>query len=125
MQLKGFTMKVFSANVTGGQVLIEGKPVTGCEILGLGGDSYGAVVFAEDKLVYIPNTSPDIDKLIDVNKDLLQFLNDLILLISNEIYASNGGGEITAPTFKADMLKKIQDLTIIQQDFGDLQKDLK
>ena len=33
MQLKGSIMKVFSANVTGGQVLIEGKPVTGCEWL--------------------------------------------------------------------------------------------
>lgn len=106
-------------------MLIGGKTVTGCEILGLGGDSSGAVVFAEDKPVYIPNTSPDIDKLIDVNKDLLQFLNDLIILISNEIYASNGGGEITTPTFKADMLKKIQDLMKIQQDFDDLQKGLK
>ena len=60
-------MKVFNANCAAGVVTIGGKPVLNCPILGEGvGASSGYVVMAENKLVYLPKTTPDVKSLIGI-----------------------------------------------------------
>lgn len=89
-------MKIFNAKVEGGVIKADKGEVVECPILGEGGDSEGYIVMAEGKLVYLPKTSPDL-------KETLNLLSTLISTLAAEIYQSNGGGNITNPTFSADL----------------------
>lgn len=54
-------MKIFDATCAAGVVSVDGFPVTSCPILGEGvGASTGFLVMAEDQLVYLPKTTPDV-----------------------------------------------------------------
>ncbi len=93
---KGWFMKIFDAKVENGKVIADGAPVENCPILGEGGDSEGFLIMAEGEIVYLPKRSPDL-------KNTLQILSNLISILASEIYQSNGGGNITNPTFTADL----------------------
>ena len=89
-------MKIFKAVCAGGQVIAEGLPVQGCEIVGEGGTSEGWLVLGEGDAVYLPKTSPDL-------KETLSLLVNLIDKISTGVLPENAGGQITASTFAADL----------------------
>lgn len=89
-------MKIFNAKVEGGVIKADKGNVVECPILGEGGDSEGFLIMAEGEIVYLPKRSPDL-------KNTLQILSNLISTLASEIYQSNGGGNITNPTFTADL----------------------
>ena len=59
-------MKIFDAKVAEGKVIVADLEVPNCPILGEGGDSSGFLVMAEEKLVYLPKTSPDLYKTLKI-----------------------------------------------------------
>ena len=89
-------MKIFSAEMSGGKITANGGEVVGCPVLGEGGDSKGYIIMAEGDLVYIPKTSPDLDK-------TLEFLSTTINTIATNIFQRNGGGDITTQAFAGEM----------------------
>lgn len=89
-------MKIFEAKVEDGVIKADKGSVVECPILGEGGNSEGYLIMAEGKLVYLPKTSPDLKKTLGI-------LSTLISTLAAEIYQSNGGGNITNPTFSADL----------------------
>lgn len=71
-------MKVFNANCAAGIVVVNGLPVVGCPILGEGvGTSSGYVVMAENKVVYLPKTTPDVKTLIGLIENLCDNISAL------------------------------------------------
>jgi len=71
-------MKIFDANCASGIVLVDGLPVVGCSILGEGiGPSTGYLVMAEDNLVYLPKTTPDVKTLIGLLESLCDNISSL------------------------------------------------
>lgn len=93
-------MKIFNATATGDQVMVNGQPVQNCPILGEAlGQSTGYVVMAEDKLIYLPKTTPDL-------KTLLEILWSVLGIIATEILPENLGGRITADTFGQNIMAK-------------------
>ncbi len=89
-------MKIFEAKVEDGVIKADKGSVVECPILGEGGNSEGYLIMAEGKLVYLPKTSPDL-------KQTLTILSTLISTLAAEIYQANMGGDITNPTFSADL----------------------
>lgn len=89
-------MKIFDAKVAEGKVIVADLEVPNCPILGEGGDSLGFLVMAEEKLVYLPKTSPDLSR-------TLQLLSTSLSTIATGIFQQNGGGNITSPTFASDL----------------------
>lgn len=89
-------MKIFNATVNEGKVLVNGQEVPNCPILGEGGQSSGFLVMAENELVYLPKTSPDLSQ-------TLQLLSTSLSTIATGIYQANLGGDITNPTFASDL----------------------
>ena len=89
-------MKIFKSTVAEVKVLVHGLEVPNCPILGEGGDSSGFLVMAEDELVYLPKTSPDLSQ-------TLQLLSTSLSTIATGIYQANAGGDITSPTFASDL----------------------
>ena len=89
-------MKIFEAKVEDGQIKADKGVVVDCPILGEGGNSEGFLILAEGKIVYIPKTSTDLKK-------TLEILSTLISTLASEIYQANMGGDITNPTFTADL----------------------
>ena len=89
-------MKIFSAEMSGGKITANGGEVVGCPVLGEGGDSKGYLIMAEGDLVYIPKTSPDLDK-------TLELLSTALNTIATEIYQQNMGGAITAASFAVEI----------------------
>ena len=89
-------MKIFEASVEDGKIKADKGVIVNCPILGEGGNSTGYLIMAEGKLVYLPKTSPDL-------KQTLTILSTLISTLASEIYQSNGGGNITNPTFTTDL----------------------
>lgn len=100
-------MKVFEASAEGQVVRVDGKVVLNCPILGEGlGSSSGYLVMAEDKLVYLPKTTPDM-------KTLLEILKLTLGIVSSGIFPQNLGGKITTDTFAAEITQqqiKIEEL---------------
>lgn len=90
-------MKIFEARAIGGVILADKGAVVNCPILGEGGNSEGYVVMAEDKVVYLPKTSPDL-------KTTLEYIGQALEKIASGIYQRNGGGDITNPTFAPEIL---------------------
>jgi hypothetical protein len=71
-------MKIFDANCAAGIVLVDGLPVVGCSILGEGiGPSSGYLVMAENNLVYLPKTTPDVKTLIQLVESLCDSISSL------------------------------------------------
>lgn len=89
-------MKIFPANRQEGVVYANGGIVQNCPVLGEGGNSEGWLIMAEGELVYIPKTSPDLST-------TLQYLSTTLSTIASGIFAKNGGGDITQPTFSTDI----------------------
>ena len=89
-------MKIFEAEMSDGEITANGGKVTGCPVLGQGGDSKGYLIMAEDKLVYLPKTSPDLDK-------TLELLSTALNIIATNIFQRNGGGDITTQTFSTEL----------------------
>ena len=104
-------MKIFSASVSGGKVKANGGEVVGCPILGEGGDSQGYLIMAEGDLVYIPKTSPDLDK-------TLELLSTALNIIATNIFQRNGGGDITTQTFSTE-------LTLLKNQVDELKEKLR
>ena len=93
LKLKGSFMKIFEASAEGQVVRVGGRVVPDCPILGEGlGSSSGYLVMAEEKLVYLPKTTPDL-------KALLEILKVTLGIIATEIFPENLGGKITADSF--------------------------
>ena len=64
-------MKIFNANCAAGIVTVNSLPVPNCPILGEGvGPSSGYVVMAENKVIYLPKTTPDVKTLIGLIETL-------------------------------------------------------
>lgn len=58
-------MQIFNANCAAGIVTVNSLPVPNCPILGEGvGTSSGYLVMSENKLVYLPKTTPNVKSLI-------------------------------------------------------------
>lgn len=89
-------MKIFSASMSGGQITANGGQVVDCPFLGEGGDSQGVLIMAEGNLVYIPKTSPDLSK-------TLEILSTSLNTIATGILQQNAGGAITTQTFATDL----------------------
>jgi len=71
-------MKIFDANCAAGIVLVDGLPVVGCSILGEGvGASSGYLVMAENNLVYLPKTTPDVKTLIELIESLCDNISSI------------------------------------------------
>lgn len=99
-------MKIINAQISGGVITTEGGVVVNCPILGEGGDSKGFIIMAEDELVYIPKTSPDLLK-------TLELLSTTLTTIASGVFQANLGGDITSPTFAqelADLKTQIDEL---------------
>lgn len=107
LKLKGFFMKVFKATASGNQVMINGKPVQGCPILGEAlGESSGYLVISGEELVYLPKTTPDM-------KTLLEILKLTLGIIATGVLPQNLGGKITTDTFATEITEqqmKIEEL---------------
>jgi len=88
-------MKIFDASVSGGIVSANGGEVQNCPILGQGGDSSGYLVIAEDKLVYLPKTTPDVQSLIVILESLCDKLTALTVI--------TGGVTSTTPVNSAEI----------------------
>lgn len=89
-------MKIFPANRKKGVVYANGGAVLNCPVLGEGGESEGWLIMAEDELVYIPRTSPDLST-------TLQYLSTTLSTIASGIFQANMGGDITSPSFATDI----------------------
>lgn len=89
-------MKIFDASVQDGVIKADNGVVVDCPILGEGGNSSGYIVMAEDKLVYLPKTSPDL-------KTTLEYISNALNTIATGIFASNAGGAITTGSFASDL----------------------
>lgn len=91
-------MKIFPANRKGGVVYANGGAVLNCPVLGEGGESEGWLIMAEDELVYIPRTSPDLST-------TLQYLSTTLSTIAYGIFQANMGGNITSPSFAIEIAR--------------------
>ena len=71
-------MKIFNATCASGVVLVGGLPVVNCPILGEGvGASSGYLIMAENKLVYLPKTTPDVKSFLTQTENLCGKLENL------------------------------------------------
>lgn len=79
-------MRIFKANLNGGQVFINGViPVIGATILGAGvANSTGVLLLAGDECVYIPQSTPDISQ-------ALKILSDGFTQLSKDVIVASGG----------------------------------
>lgn len=98
-------MRVFEASVAGGVVSANGGIVPDCPILGEGGDSSGYLVIAEDELVYLPKTTPDVKALIV----LLEALCDKISALT--VTSAIPGNPSSTPINAADFVEIKTNLT--------------
>lgn len=98
-------MRVFEASVAGGIVSANGGVVPQCPILGEGGDSSGYLVIAEDELVYLPKTTPDVKALII----LLEGLCDKISALT--VTSASPGNPSSTPINAADFAAVKSSLT--------------
>ena len=89
-------MRIFEASCNNGVVTADGGIITSCPILGEGGNSNGYLIIVEGDLVYIPKTSPDLST-------TLQLLSTILSTIASGVLKANAGGDITSPTFSADL----------------------
>lgn len=118
-------MRVFNANVSGGQVFIGGNVVPGCPILGNGGDSSGILVISQSELAYIPNTTPDLSQNIDIMIAAINGAINALNAISSGVLASNGGGAITTGTFATGIQAGVQELQTAIENLNALKGVLK
>lgn len=73
-------MKIFNASCAAGIVTANGGIVPNCPILGEGGVSSGYLVMAENKLVYLPKTTPDLKSLIGLIENLCDQISAITVL---------------------------------------------
>jgi len=102
-------MKIFNATCAAGVVLVDGLPVLACPILGEGvGASSGYVVMAEDQLVYLPKTTPDVKSLIE----LIETLCDNISALT--VTATSLGSPTSTPINSASFVAVKTQLTALK-----------
>lgn len=118
-------MRVFSANVTNGQVMADGGIVFDCPILGQGGDSTGVLVISENELAYIPNTTPDMAEEITIIKTVLGDIATTFNAISSGVLPSNAGGAITSGSFTSGISEGISKINSAIENLNKLQEVLK
>lgn len=102
-------MKVFNATCAAGIVVVNGLPLVGCPILGEGvGPSAGYVVMAENKVVYLPKTTPDV-------KTLIGLIETLCTNIASLTVTTVGIGSPTStPLNSASFLALKAQLTVLK-----------
>lgn len=115
-------MRIFEASVAAGVVSANGGIVPECPILGEGGDSSGYLVIAEDELVYLPKTTPDVKSFLIQVENLcgkLETLCDTIKAITVicAAPASPSGTPVNSAAFdtaKSDILAIHENLTTLK-----------
>lgn len=89
-------MKIFPAELKGDLVVVDGGVVAGCPVLGEGGNSEGYFLMSEDKILYLPKTTPDL-------KNTLEIISRAFAIIASGIYPRNNGGDITSANFQTEI----------------------
>lgn len=89
-------MIMISAEVQNKKVIVDGVEVPEVIIMGNGGDSVGVLYIDEERSVYIPKTSPDLEQTLTVVSNALK-------TIASGILPENAGGAITSGSFSADI----------------------
>lgn len=101
-------MKIFNASCSGGIVSANGGSVPNCPILGEGGNSSGYLVMAEDKLVYLPKTTPDVKSLIVQLENLCDKISALT------VTCAGAGSPSSTPINAADFTAIKSNLTTLK-----------
>lgn len=95
-----------NARIEKGRTFIDTYEIQPDGILGAGGDSSGYALLTGDKLLYLPERSPDL-------KETLNLLAEALEIISTGILQANLGGDITTPDFQvqiAEIKTKVDEL---------------
>ena len=118
-------MRVFSASLFNGVVMIDNKPVPSCPILGQGGNSEGVVVISKDELAYIPNTTTDLSDNITQVVNAFNSIVSALNAISSGVLPENGGGAITTGGFASGISEGVSGINNAISALNELKGRLK
>ncbi len=119
-------MRIFSANVVSGAVVVSGGAVPNCPILGEGGDSSGYLVIDGTELVYLPKTTPDVKSFLIQVENLctkLETLCDTIKAIT--VTCALPGSPSSVPINAAAFTTAKSDIAAIHESLTTLKGVLK
>lgn len=119
-------MRVFEASVSDGVVNANGGIVPNCPILGEGGNSSGYLVIAQDVLVYLPKTTPDVKSFLIQVENLCTKLEDFCTKITQlTVTCAIPGSPSSVPINSVDFLTSKTDITTVHTALTNLKGVLK
>jgi hypothetical protein len=119
-------MRVFEASVSGGVVSANNGVVLDCPILGEGGDSFGYLVIAEETLIYLPKTTPDVKTFLTEIESLCTKLETLCTRIAAiTVICATPGNASSIPVNSAAFITSQSDIATIHTALTNLKGALK
>lgn len=119
-------MKIFNATCSGSVVTVNSRVVPNCPIMGEGGSSSGYVVMAENKLFYLPKTTPDVKTFLTQIENLcgkLETLCDTIAAIT--VTCATAGNPSSPPINAASFATAKEDIAAVHSNLTTLKGALK
>jgi len=119
-------MKIFEASCTAGIITVNNLVVLNCTNLGEGGNSTGYLLISENKLFYLPKTTPDVKSFLIQIENLctkLQGLCDKIAALT--VTCALPGSPSSTPINAADFVAVKSDITTIHTNLTNLKGALK
>lgn len=119
-------MKIFNATCAAGVVTMNGLIVPNCPVMGEGGSSSGYIVMAENKLFYLPKTTPDVKSFLTQIENLcgkLEGLCDKIAAIT--VICAAPASPSSAPQNAAEFATVKSDIISIHTNLTNLKAALK
>jgi len=115
-------MQIFNATCASSVVTANGQVVPDCPILGQGGSSSGYLIISNNKLVYLPKTTPDVETFLTQIENLcgkLETLCDTIqaITVTCSAPASPSGTPLNSAAFataKSDIAAIHSNLTTLK-----------